>query len=166
MIVTKSTQDALMELIKQCFTENRVLDRMVSVLGTKFAYNNTAELIHHKIAHYFPALSDKIGATCLERYNISVVYGETPAADEDYNSVAEIIGLIEGRIIDFQTMLIGVSKISFENDDLHVFVELSELLKDYNNIVAQVILLNDKIKAYGDNPVYDSHVKDFWFLGD
>ena len=31
MIVSKNTQDALMELIKQCVIENRKFDRMVSV---------------------------------------------------------------------------------------------------------------------------------------
>ena len=64
MIVSKPTQNALMELIKQCFIENRKLDRIVSILGVKFAMNETANLIHQNIAHYFPALSDRIGELC------------------------------------------------------------------------------------------------------
>jgi len=169
MIVSKNTQDALMEIIKMCFTENRVLDRLVSVLGVKFACNNSAKLIHHNIAHYFPALSDNIGQLCLERYNISVEYGETPSASEDYSSVTEIISILEKRIIDFQTMFMGLCKITFDNNDFHVFADLQDLLENYNKIVEQVILLKDKIGVYGENNVasYDAHIQDcFWILGD
>ena len=72
MIVSEATQRALTEIIGQCFRENRYLDRMVSIIGVKFAYNTTADLIHHGMAHYFPALADIIGEKCLERYNILI----------------------------------------------------------------------------------------------
>lgn len=169
MIVSRTTQDALMELIKMCFIENRVLDRLVSVLGVQFACNNSADLIHHGIAHYFPALSDNIGELCLERYNIPVEYGATPSAFENYSSVTEIISTLENRVIDFQTAFMGVCKIAFENNDIHVFADLQHLLEDYNKIVEQAILLQDKIAGYGENNrmSFDSHIKEhFWILGD
>ena len=128
MIVSKQTQEALMELIKQCFVENRKLDRMVSVLGVDYACNKASGLIHKNIAHYFPNLSDKIGELCLERYNISVVYGETPAGAENYSSVTEILQSLEARVIDFQTMLMGVCNIAFTNHDLNVYADLISLL--------------------------------------
>ena len=65
MIVTQETQNSLIELIGKCFVENRYLDRLVSILGTKFAYNNTSNLIHKGIAHYFPLLADEIGEKTL-----------------------------------------------------------------------------------------------------
>lgn len=168
MIVSKPTQDALMEIIKMCFIENRHLDRLVSVLGVKFACNNSADLIHHGIAHYFPALSDNIGELCLERYNIPVEYGATPSAFENYSSVTEIISTLENRIIDFQTAFMGVCKIAFENNDIHVFTDLQHLLEDYNKVVEQVILLQDKIAIYGEDKIasYDAHIREhFWILG-
>ena len=84
MIVTQKTQDAVEQLIGQAFFMNRKIDRMVSVLGVKFAYNNTANLIHLNIAHYFPILADILGEKCLERYNIPVYYPATPDGKEDY----------------------------------------------------------------------------------
>ena len=54
MIVTQPTIDAVTELIGDCFKMNRHLDRLVSVLGVEFAYNNTANLVHQGIAHYYP----------------------------------------------------------------------------------------------------------------
>ena len=164
MIVSKPTQDALMELIKQCFVENRKFDRMVSVLGVKFACNNSADLIHHNIAHYYPALSDSIGELCLERYNIPVVYGATPSGTEDFGSVKEIIFSMRDRSIEFQTMFMGACRIALDNNDLHVYADLSELLSDYNRIVDQTILLADKIEAYPSVMSFDHDVKTFWKL--
>ena len=166
MIVSEATQKALTEIIGQCFRENRYLDRLVSVLGVKFAYNNTADLVHHGIAHYFPALSDMIGEKCLERYNIPVYYEATPAGGQDYTSVNEIIKDLEKRMIDFQIMLMGVCAIAQENKDIHVYVDMLDFLEDFNEIVEQAILLSDKIDVYGTSPSFDAHIREhFWILG-
>lgn len=166
MIVSEATQKALTEIIGQCFRENRYLDRLVSVLGVKFAYNNTADLIHHGIAHYFPALSDQIGEKCLERYNIPVYYEATPSGGQDYSSVNEIIKDLEERMIDFQSALMGVCRIAQDNGDIHVYVDMLDMLEDFNEIVEQAILLSDKIDVYGTNPSFDAHIREhFWILG-
>ena len=165
MIVSEATQKALTEIIGQCFRENRYLDRLVSVLGVKFAYNNTADLIHHGIAHYFPALSDQIGEKCLERYNIPVYYEATPSGGQDYSSVNEIIKDLEERMIDFQSALMGVCRIAQDNGDIHVYVDMLDMLEDFNEIVEQAILLSDKIDAYNGSISYDAHIKEhFWLL--
>lgn len=165
MIVSEATQKALTEIIGQCFRENRYLDRLVSVLGVKFAYNNTADLIHHGIAHYFPALADQIGEKCLERYNIPVYYEATPSGGQDYSSVNEIIKDLEERMIDFQSALMGVCRIAQDNGDIHVYVDMLDMLEDFNEIVEQAILLSDKIDAYNGSISYDAHIKEhFWLL--
>ena len=166
MIVSKNTQDALMELIKQCFIENRKFDRMVSVMGVKFAMNKTADRIHHGIAHWFPVLSDQLGERCLERYNISVLYGETPSGIEDYDRASDIIAEVERRVIDFQTMFMGVCKIALDNNDIHVYADLLDMLEDVNKVVEQVILLNDKMALYGEDRImaYDHDIDHFWIL--
>ena len=166
MMVSKPTQDAIFELIKAAYSANRFLDRCVSVLNVKFAMNQTANLIHRGIAHWFPALSDKIGEQTLERYNISVIYGETPSGAEDYNRASDIIAEVERRVIDFQTMFMGVCKIALDNNDIHVYSDLMDMLEDVNKIVEQVILLNDKMEVYGEERIgaYDHDVPDFWIL--
>src|SRR5574344_704082 len=84
MIVTQATIDAVTELIGECFKMNRHLDRLVSVLGVEFAYNNTADLVHQGIAHYYPMLADSLGEKCLERYNVPVYYAATPEGGQDF----------------------------------------------------------------------------------
>ena len=166
MLVTQNTINAVTELIGECFKMNRHLDRLVSVLGTKFAYNQTADLVHHGIAHYYPALSDLIGEKCLERYNIPVYYAATPEGGQDYSSVIEIIKDLEKVNIEFQSMMMGCAKIAFDNNDIHVYADLLDLLEDVNKIVEQVVLLSDKIDIYGDSPAYDHDIPDFWILGE
>lgn len=164
-LVSKSTQEALMEFVKQCFAMNRFLDRAVSVLGVKFAMNQLADLVHHGLAHAYPNLSDTAGEKCLEAYNISVIYGETPRGDEDYSTVSECIREINKRTIDFQTLTMGVCKIAHNNNDLQVYVDMLDILKKVNEYVTQTILLEDKIEVYGNNiAAYDHDVKDFWIL--
>lgn len=168
MIISQATKEALMEIIAQCFIENRKIDRMVSVLGVDFVCPNVAKKVHHKIAHYFPQLSDMLGEKCLERYNISILYGSTPDGMETYDSVTKIIETLEKRTVDFQIMFIGLCNIAKENNDLHIFADLMELLKEYNSITEQAILLVDKIHQYGENNInsFDHDVDTFWILGE
>ena len=165
MLVTENTQKVLIEMIGKCFAENRYTDRLVSVLGVKFAYNNTADLIHQYIAHMYPALADTIGEKTLERYNIPVFYPATPEGGRDYNSVVDIIKDLEERTIDFQIALMGACKIAQDNGDIHVYADLLDMLEDYNEVVEQAILLSDKIDVYGTDPSFDQHVRTgFWLL--
>ena len=113
MILTQATIDAVTELIGDCFKMNRHLDRLVSVLGVEFAYNNTASLVHQGIAHYYPMLADSLGERCLERYNIPVYYAATPEGGQDYTSVTEIIKDLEKVNIEFQTKMMGCCKVAF-----------------------------------------------------
>ena len=167
MNISETTKNVLYEIIKQCFVENRKFDRMVSVLGVKFACNKSANLIHHGIAHLFPAISDTIGEKCLERYNIDVIYGETPDGAETFGSVGEIINEMERRIIVFQAMLMGACSIAQENKDINIYADMLDVLKDFNVIVEQAILLKDKYGFYGEENImaFDHDIDDFWILG-
>ena len=167
MIVSKNTQNALIGMIGEAFTLNRKVDRMVSILGTEFACNQAADLIHHGIAHVFPKWADVLGAVCLERYNIPVYYPATPDGGQNYNSVFDIIKDLEKVNLDFQSMMMGCVKIAFDNKDIHICANLLDLLKEVNKVVGQTILLSDKIDLYKDNiKAFDHDIKDFWILKD
>lgn len=166
MNVSKATQEALMEIITQCFVTNRKLDRLVSILGVKLVCNRLAGLIHEGIAHRFLAISDEIGEKCLERYNIPVEYGATPEGKEDYTGITQVAQALEDYVVEFHNMFIGANKIAFENNDLHVFADLQDMMEDINEIVEQCLLINDKAKLYGDDRAMqmDKAAYDFWIL--
>ena len=168
MIVSEITQKTLTELVGKCFEMNRFLDRWCSVVGVKFAYNNTADLVHKYISHWAPLLADDITSKCLERYNIPVYYPATPSGGQDYSSVQEAIKDMEQYIIDFQIIFMGACKIANTNNDIHVYADLLDMLEDINEVVEQAILLSDKIDIYGTNPSFDKHIAEgtsFWILG-
>ena len=166
MLVTQNTINAVTELIGECFKCNRKLDRCVSLLGAKFAYNQTSELVHKNIAHFFPVLADQLGSKCLERYNIPVVYEATPPGNQNYESIIDAIKDIQKIVIDFQAMMMGCAKIAFDNNDIHVYADLLDLLEDVNEVTEQSILLVDKIELYGNHPTYDHDISSFWILGE
>lgn len=166
MNITQPTKDVVMEMVHECFVANSKVDRMQSILNAKFAYIDTANLIHHDIAHaYSGTFGDGIAET-IEKYNIPIEYGNIPHATEDYESVERVITALLDLVIDFQNKLNQCTKITMDNMDLHVYSELLELIEKHNKIVEQVILLNDKIKLYKDNPAFDVHINHFWFLGE
>lgn len=165
-MVTKQTIEALYEIIGDSFKCNRYIDRLVSVLGVKFAMNNTAKLIHLKIAHFFPNIADVIGEKCLERYNVPVEYASTPEGKQNYQSAEQIIIDLKELVVEYHTKLMGVVAISQANGDYHVYADILDVLKQVNQVVEQCILLEDKIKAYDNDMTFDKDIKNaFWILG-
>lgn len=168
MNVSKATIDALYELITQCFQYNRWLDRMVSVLGVKFACNQSAERIHKYFAHWFPIASDYIGHTCLETYNIDVKYGATSEGNQNYESVTSMLEEMQEKIIDFQNMLSGAILVAYKNNDINIYADLMVLMRAYRARVEQSILILDKIKIYGEDRIsnFDHDFDKFWIIDD
>lgn len=168
MNVTKETKEAVQLLISQSYINNAKIDRMKSVLLADLAYNETSDVVHKYIAHYFSnGIGDDLSEKCLERYNISVIFGGIPVMDKQYNSVEEVLNELLEIVIDFQNQLSMCIKIAMENMDKQIATDLLSFNVGYNNIVDQCILLVDKIKLYKDNPSFDAHLKDhFFILGD
>lgn len=168
MNVTKATIQAIQQLVDESFIMTAKIDRMQSVLGVDLAYNNTADLIHHGMAHkYSGYFGDELAEKCLERYNINVEYGDIPRERKSYSTVEEVLVELQDIVIDYQNKLNMGYKIACDNMDIHVGADLMDLIEDHNDYVGQAILLVDKIRIYGDNPSFDSHIKEhFWILGD
>ncbi len=165
--VTQETHDAVQEMVKESFIANARVDRMKSVLGTKLAFNKTSDLIHLQIAHAFAGhFGDGLG-DLLEHYNMSIIYGDIPLQNKDYNTVKEIIYDLFELCTDYQNKLNMCAKIAFEHMDIHIYEGLLNIISDFDKIVTQAILLKDKINIYGENPSFDAHIEDtFWLLGD
>lgn len=168
MNISQDTINAVYEVVAECFQCNRKFDRMVSVLNTKFACNQSANLIHQHIAHFFPVFSDMCGEKLLERYNISVEYGATDEGKRDYDNVTQIINTGLDTVIDFQNMFAGAMLIALNNKDMQVYADMTELMQEINPIVEQMILLQDKVTlCYKDNiGGFDHDIKSFWVLGE
>lgn len=163
--VTHETHKAVQELISLSYIDNARIDRMKSVLLADLSYNETSDVVHKFIAHYFSnGIGDALSEKCLERYNISVVFGGIPTMDKQYSSVDEILEELLDLVIDYQNSLSGCIKIAVVNEDRNISSDLIDFMQDYNQIVDQCILMVDKIHMYKDNPSFDAHIKDHFFI--
>ena len=165
--ITDKTKQAVQELISLSYVTNARIDRMKSVLVADLSYNETSDVVHEFIAHYFSnGIGDSLSDKCLERYNISVVFGGIPIMDKVYSSVKEVLDELLDLVIDYQNQMSMCIQIADDNMDKNVVSDLYEFNKDYNQIVDQCILMVDKIYLYNDNPSFDSHIKEHFFLLD
>jgi len=161
---TQETINAIQEMVRESFLCNAKLDRLKSTLSVDWAYNNTANKIHLAISHFFPIeLGDALGDTS-EGHNQSIIYGDIPIQNKTYSSVSEILNDLSETLIDYQNKLNMCAKISFDNMDLHVFSRMLPLIRKFDKIVEQSILLVDKINLYGTDPSFDSNIETFWLL--
>lgn len=166
MNVTEKTKEAVQELISLSYIDNARVDRMKSVLVADLAYNETSKMVHEFIAHYFSnGIGDALSEKCAERYNISVIFGGIPIMDKKYSTVKEVLDELLELVIDYQNYLSGCIEIAVENDDRHISSDLIDFMRDYNQIADQCTLLVDKINLYRDNPSFDAHIKEhFWII--
>ena len=165
-IITQKTADALQEMVDESFLMTSKIDRMQSVLDSKLSYNNTANLIHHGLAHkYSGYFADEIADLGLQGYDIPVRYGNVPVENTDYASVKELLYDLRDNVLNYNRMLTGCYKVAEDNMDYAVVADLVPILQEHNKIVRQVILLCNKIDIYGDNPSFDQHITSgFWIL--
>lgn len=164
--VTENTINALQEMIDNSFIMTARIDRMQSVLDADFAYNNTAKLIHEHMAHkYSGYFGDMIADLGLQGYDVSVKYGKVPDMAQSYESVIALLHELLDKVIDYQNSLNMCYKVAIDNMDIHVAMDLVDIIKEHNKVVRQMVLLCNKIDLYKDNPSFDSHIKEnFWIL--
>lgn len=162
--ITEETIKVVQEMVHEAFIANAISDRIQSVLNSKFSYNNTANLIHQKIAHGFAVdVGDGLAET-IEGYNQVITYGDISLHNEDYESVEDTLKSLKNTIIEFQNKLNMCAKVSFDNMDFHVFNGLMKIVGIIDLYAKQSILLVDKIELYKDSLSFDVQIDKFWIL--
>ena len=159
MNIHEETINAVHELNGFAFRMNRLWDATVSVLGVTYACHTASGLIHHKIAHWYPAIADTLNEKCLENFNILAYYPATPAGDVEYDNLVDMMAQMLDKTIEFQNAVMGVKQIAHDMQDYMIEVEIDKILIDVNEQVAQMILIHDKAQQY--NMDYTAFDKDF-----
>lgn len=153
-LINEKLNNMLCEIIGECFATNRMLDRGMSILDTKFAMKNTAALLHPGLAHVFlgDKFADSIGDYIGSRNNL-VYYPMTPIGDKDYNTPLEFVKDFYLQMINLQTATYDAIDEAVEEGDYATKVFLDGLVKnivEYTDIAQTLI---DVFGAYGSNPV-------------
>lgn len=165
MNVADATIRAIHDLNGEAFAMNRFFDAAVSILGVTYVCPTASKLIHHGIAHWYPAMADTLNEKCLENFNIVAYYPATPAGDVNFENLQDMAEQMVERTIMFQNKLMGVRKIAEDNQDYQIVVELDQIMLGVNEQVGQVLLINDKAQQYGaDYTAFDKDFPTFWNL--
>ena len=87
-LISKKMKESLEKIISHCFYNNRMLDRICSILSVTFVMPITSNILHHNLAHLYPLLADKI-SDYMDSRDCTTIYGETPTGDQDYDTVLD-----------------------------------------------------------------------------
>lgn len=153
-LISEKLNNMLCEIIGECFVINRMLDRGMSLLDTKFAMKNTAALLHPGLAHVFlgSKFADGIGDYIGSRNNL-VYYPATPIGDKDYIAPLEFVKDFYTHMINLQTMTYDAIDEAVEEGDYSTKVFLDGFLKnivEYTDIAQTLI---DVFNSYGFSSV-------------
>ena len=153
-LISEKLNNMLCEIIGECFSINRMLDRGMSLLDTKFAMKNTAALLHPGLAHVFlgSKFADGIGDYIGSRNNL-VYYPATPIGDKDYIAPLEFVKDFYTHMINLQTMTYDAIDEAVEEGDYSTKVFLDGFLKniiEYTDIAQTLI---DVFNSYGFSSV-------------
>lgn len=145
-------------LVGKCFEFNRLLDRQMSVLDTKFCLNKTSAILHSKVAHKFPFYGDVLSDYQSARNNLTT-YPQTPIGSKDYNSPMEIFEEMLSFMQEFENDVYIVRESADNENDYMSKVFLDSFMLSLIPMTKQFLLLVDKCEAYSDMQLFDSNIE-------
>ena len=153
-LISEKLNNMLCEIIGECFAINRMRDRGMSLVDTKFAMKNTAALLHPGLAHVFlgSKFADGIGDYIGSRNNL-VYYPATPIGDKDYIAPLEFVKDFYTHMINLQTMTYDAIDEAVEEGDYSTKVFLDSFLKNIVEYTDLAQTLIDVFNSYGFSSV-------------
>jgi len=163
-LLTTEIKSSLEKIISKCFFNNRIMDRMCSILSINFAMSNTSNILHKRLAHLYPVLADDV-SDYMDARDCSVIYGATPVGDQEYESVLECFNKILELNLDLESEIKNSIKVANEINDYATKVFLENFLLKIISITKDILLLVDKAEMYGDSDInimkLDHDIPDF-----
>lgn len=150
-MINKELNNILNILVGDMFSLNRLFDRAVSILDVKYTMKNTVKYVHPQIAHAFPALADKISEYQASRGELTI-YPQTPLGNDDYVSVSEVFDVLFKAVHKVEMNICESIKFACDANDRVTKVFLEGFLMDFAKYTEQMMIINDKVKMYGDTP--------------
>lgn len=164
-MLSDKTSEALDILLGACFSLNRSVDRMVSILQNVFSMLQAAEIIHQNHAHLWPLVADLI-STFKDQYNVPTYYPETHADGRTYQNLSDMMETYLKEVLEVYEMIKMSYRVAQENGDLNACAFLMKFTRIVSIVVGQVYTLRDKaIQMPTDFDSYDAHIDDWGIDG-
>lgn len=143
MNIEPKTSEALDLLTAKFFDLNRSADRIASLMQNEYAMPNASSEFHHKIAHAYPLIADRV-TEIKDRWNMSSIYDQTHRDDRTYTNLEDMFNSFLNENIEAYSMIKLTYNIACENGDFNVQADLIGFMQMFNKIIAQIITLHDK----------------------
>lgn len=164
MLISKETIKDLDTLYGQFFNLNSLFDRAVSIMLNDWAMIKASDIIHHRLAHLFPLMADKI-SEIKDNYDESSVRPVVDAHTESYDGMADMFDRLLDECVATYDMIKIVDKGALERGDLNVHAELISLVCSFNKVIGQVLTLKNKAYQIQSFDTFDAHIENWGIVG-
>lgn len=160
-LISEKLNKGLDDIVTKFFYLNRIADRGVSVIDVKFVMNNSAQIIHQKLAHAFPLIADEVSEFQGKRGCLTI-YGLTPLDDTDYASPMDFFERLMGEMLVAEALVGDAIELAIEEDDYTTRAFLQKFLVDLIPYTHACMIIVDKARAYGGDWMrFDHDFDDF-----
>lgn len=149
-LISKEMKVSLEKIISHCFYNNRILDRMCSILSVTFVMPITSNILHHNLAHLYPLLADDI-SDYMDSRDCTTIYGETPVGDQEYDTVLDCFNKILEINLHLESLIKESIVLAQSINDYSTKVYLERFLLKILPITKDILLLIDKAEMYGNS---------------
>lgn len=149
-LLTSELKGLLENIVSHCFYSNRIIDRICSIMSVRFVMSNTSNMIHHKLAHLYPLLADKI-SDYMDSRDCTTIYGATIAGDQEYEDYIECFRTMLELNLDLESRVKDTIVVAEKSGDYSTKVYLENFLLELIPITKDIMLLTDKAEMYGDS---------------
>ena len=151
-LISKEMKVSLEKIISHCFYNNRILDRMCSILSVTFVMPITSNILHHNLAHLYPLLADDI-SDYMDSRDCTTIYGETPIGDQEYDTVLDCFNKILEINLRLESLIKESIVLAQSINDYSTKVYLERFLLKILPITKDILLLIDKAEMYGNSDI-------------
>ena len=164
-LLTEKVKTSLEDIIKQCFYNNRIADRIVNLINVQFVMPNTEGILHEGYAHVMPKIADLITDYMADR-DCSAIYGETPKGDQEYETPLECFRKLLEINLELELLAKLAIKTSNEEGDYITMIKVQDILIErIVPLTSDLLTLVDKAENYNASLEWMTFDKDIYSFG-
>lgn len=168
-LITKDIKASLEKIVSHCFYNNRIADRICSILSVTFVMPITSNIIHHKLAHIYPLLADDV-TDYMDSRDCTSIYGATPAGDQMYDTYLDCFNKLLENHLKLEELIYEAINKCISANDYSTKVFLESYLRKVTKVTSDILLLVSKAEMYGDSDMnmmkFDADIEDFEIFGE
>lgn len=150
--MNQKVRTAVQTAIDRCFQMNAFCDRMVYVMQGKWYMMHFAKVFHHKVAHAYPDIADKLSDVLLVEGE-NVTRGAVNPQMQDFANPYTMLEEYKAAVLETRRTIGDAYYAALDNAEAGAASMLEDILEDYQeHMVAQAFVLAGKAAQVQENP--------------